>query len=175
MSGFLCRHAGAYTPAEPWNAFVARLFQDDGLPRFDVGSASAIDVSRPQWRSLAFRPVDSRGCQGSPFHRRLSRTCHLLHDSDCYWPERLLPGGTCLPLKTKHLSRRTSKIEPFDGSPSEQRLAWRDSLWWSCFRVVCSHQTGRGHSGQGRQVPQGLSRIVYLMSLSLSSPFLCQA
>jgi len=107
----LCRHAGAYTPAELWDAFVARFSQSDGLPRFDVGSASAITVSRPQWRSLAFRPVDSRSCQRSPFHRRLSWTCHLLHDSDCYWPERPLPGGTYFPLRTEHLSRRTSKIE----------------------------------------------------------------
>ena len=50
-SDFLCRHAGAYTPAESGNAFVARFFPDDGLPRFDIGSASAMSVSRLQWRS----------------------------------------------------------------------------------------------------------------------------
>ena len=66
---------------------------DGGLPRLDVGSASATLVSRPEWRSLVFRPADSRSCLRNPFHRRLSRIRHLLHDSDCYWLERPCQAG----------------------------------------------------------------------------------
>ena len=111
-SDFLCRHAGAYTPAESRNAFVARFFPDDGLPRFDIGSASAMDVSRLRWRSRLFRPVDSRGCLTQPFPSK------ALVDSSPPPRLRLLLAGATVarrayfPLKIHAFSRRTSKNKP---------------------------------------------------------------
>ena len=50
-------HATANTPAEPVGACVARFPTAGSLPRFNVGSASALCVSRPARRLLALWPV----------------------------------------------------------------------------------------------------------------------
>ena len=65
--GSPCRMPSPLPRRNPGMRVIARFSQDGGLPRFDVGSASAFAVSRPQWRSLAFRPADSQSCQGEPF------------------------------------------------------------------------------------------------------------
>jgi hypothetical protein len=68
--------------------------RDTTLPRFDGGSASTSPFSRPARRSLTLRSACSPSHLCDPLHRRL-RSLRYLHDrSDCYRPERKLPGGT---------------------------------------------------------------------------------
>ena len=60
-----------------------------GLPLITVGSASALSVSRPARRSLAFRPAWSLSRPRRPFSPESFNPCRCLHEPP--WP---LPAGT---------------------------------------------------------------------------------
>ncbi len=88
-------------------ALFAHFPSNRGLPRFVGGSASTSAFSRPAQRSLPLQSACSPGHLRDPLHRRL-RSLRLLHNrSDCYRPERKLPGGTA-----SHWG-----IAPFHGAP----------------------------------------------------------
>ena len=82
-----------------------------GLPRAKGGSAPALPVSRPAWRSLALRPACSPSRHCDPLHRRLQRLRYLHRCFDCYRAERTssragLPPAVDQRLFTAHFRIR---------------------------------------------------------------------
>ena len=91
--------------AETGRCFVALFPARHGLPLMTGGSASALSVSRPARRSLAFRPAWSLSRPGRPFSPRLqsmSRTS--MNRSGRYQPEPVAgwdshpPGKRAFPV-----------------------------------------------------------------------------
>ena len=87
-----------------------------GLPRAKGGSAPALPVSRPAWRSLALRPACSPSRHCDPLHRRLQRLRYLHRCFDCYRAERTssragLPPAVDQRLFTAHLRIRVNYLE----------------------------------------------------------------
>ena len=60
-------HDAPLRPSPKGSALCSR---DGGLPPIAVGSAPALQFSRPQWRLLMLRPVSSRSRYHDPLHRR---------------------------------------------------------------------------------------------------------
>ena len=106
------------TPAESCGADVARFPQNGGLPRFDVGSASATMFRGLLGVHCTLRPACSLSPQGTLFWKCFSRSRYLLP------PPPVLPAGTTEagweshPLKTNALSRHTPKTEGDRGATS---------------------------------------------------------
>ena len=79
-----------------------------GLPLITGGSASALSVSRPARRSLAFRPAWSLSRPRRPFSPECFSPCRYLHEPP--WP---LPAGATVagwdshPLGKRAFPRRT--------------------------------------------------------------------
>ena len=88
------------TPAQSVGACFAHFPTNDCLPRAQVGSACALPFSRPAQRLLTLRPACSPNPLKDPLHRRLQPIRYLHGCSDCYRPERKLPGGICTRRKT---------------------------------------------------------------------------
>ena len=100
-------HASANTPAEPLGA--CRFFpNDDGLPRYQGGSASA---SFRFEACSTFTHVPACMLAESPYVTRfvevLQQLCHLHHRSDCFRLERPVAGWDSHPLEVVAFSRRT--------------------------------------------------------------------
>ena len=119
------------TPAEPRGASVARFPRDGGLPQFDGGSASAIVVSRPTRRSLAFQPACSLNYpMAALLHRRPQRIRHLLHRSDYYRLERPCRAGIAPAenrrLFTAHVKEQATSVSLATGTP--MTFAHRDVI-----------------------------------------------
>jgi hypothetical protein len=98
----------------PLPRWVLRVFrsvfpEDNGLPRFSVGSAPTLPVSRPAQRSLTLRPACSLTPRGGFLLKCFSPVRYLLE------PPQVLPAGATVagrdshPLETTRLSRRTEK------------------------------------------------------------------
>ncbi len=91
-----------------------------GLPLITVGSASALSVSRPARRSLAFRPAWSLSRPRRPFSPECFNPCRCLHEP--LWP---LPAGTTVagwgshPPGKRAFPRRTVKLSLHSGQVSE--------------------------------------------------------
>ena len=100
--------AAANTPAEPVGACVARFPTSISLPRYTGGSASALHVSRPAWRSLVLRPAWSLSRPWRPVASECFRRCRYLHH-----PLRLLPAGTTVAGRDSH----PLKNGAFHGAP----------------------------------------------------------
>src|SRR5208282_319188 len=91
-----------------------------GLPRAKGGSAPALPVSRPAWRSLALRPACSPSRHCDPLHRRLQRLRYLHRCFDCYRAERTssragLPPAVDQRLFTAHSRARLQKLRRTPG------------------------------------------------------------
>ena len=132
-------HADANTPAEPLGAFVARFPNNGGLPRFDFGSASAMEVSRRAQRSLTFRPVRSLSRPRRPFYLEVLQSMSL--------PPRTAPSATGRSdrsrvgfapteihrLITAHVKEQSSNpVDPFrifDFAPNSLGDRVRQSRW----------------------------------------------
>ena len=89
--------AAANTPAEPVGACVVRFPTGDSLPRYQGGSASASNLSRPARRSLALRPAWSLSRPWRPVTSECFRRCRCLHH-----PLRLLPAGATVAGRDSH-------------------------------------------------------------------------
>jgi hypothetical protein len=98
----------------PLPRWVLRVFrsafpEDFGLPRFSVGSAPTLPVSRPAQRSLTLRPACSLTPRGGFLLKCFSPIRYLFE------PLQVLPAGATVagrdsyPLETPRLSRRTEK------------------------------------------------------------------
>jgi hypothetical protein len=101
------RHARATTPAgSSQGSRCSPEFDDGGLPQMSAGSAPALNVSRPAWRSLAFGPVGSRG-------HRVTLSIGGFGSIVTSAPLRLLLAGATVarwdlhPLKNDTFTRRT--------------------------------------------------------------------
>ena len=105
----MCLRASVTTPADSPERCRSSDPRDGGLPHFSGGSASALPVSGPARRSLAFRPADS------PSRPRRPSTPKASTDSLPPPPLRLLPAGatSCrvgiAPTERRRLSRHTEK------------------------------------------------------------------
>ena len=89
--------AAANTPAEPVGACVVRFPTGDSLPRYQGGSASASNLSRPARRSLVLRPAWSLSRPWRPVTSKCFRRCRCLHH-----PLRLLPAGATVAGRDSH-------------------------------------------------------------------------
>ena len=101
-----------------------------GLPLFPGGSTSAITVSRPARRSLAFRPAWSLSRPRRPFSPESFNPCRCLHEPP--WP---LPAGTTVagwgshPPGKRAFPRRTGNFGLQGGNSALQGyIAWYDPL-----------------------------------------------
>jgi hypothetical protein len=104
----LCRHAGTYTPAEPWGASVARFPHDGGLPRFDDGSASATMFRGLIGVHLCSSLPARRTAQGSPHIEGFGEfVTSFAAPIATGWSD--LAGRDFHPLKIAGFARRTSK------------------------------------------------------------------
>ena len=116
----MCLRASVTTPADSPERCRSSDPRDGGLPHFSGGSASALPVSGPARRSLAFRPADS------PSRPRRPSTPKASTDSLPPPPLRLLPAGatSCrvgiAPTERRRLSRHTEKCgsDPWPGERS---------------------------------------------------------
>ena len=91
----------------------------NGLPLITGGSASAVTVSRPARRSLAFRPAWSLSRPRRPVCQ--SASAHVVTSMNrpgCYQPERQLPGGI-------HTHQESA---PFHGALSTIRYIWKPDI-----------------------------------------------
>ena len=112
-------HADATTPAENQPVRSSLSSQPvGGLPLITGGSASALTVSRPARRSLAFRPAWSLSRPGRPFCPRCFSPCRYLHEPP--WP---LPAGATVagwdshPPGKRAFPRRTVMLSLQCGHP----------------------------------------------------------
>jgi hypothetical protein len=106
------RHARAPTPAgSSQGSGCSPEFDDGGLPQMSAGSAPALIVSGPAWRSLTFGPAGSRGRLERPFPSKASAA------SSPPRPLRLLLAGATVarwelhPLKNDAFARRTDILD----------------------------------------------------------------
>jgi hypothetical protein len=90
----LYMHAVALTPAEPSGARVVRFPNGGGLPQNAAGSAPASPFSRPAQRSLHVMACMLARSLKDPLHWKLRLLRYLHNRSNCYRPERQLPGGS---------------------------------------------------------------------------------
>ena len=120
-SGFPCcvRFPCAYMPSplprrKRW--VLSFIFPNIiGLPRYTVGSASALAFSRPAQRSLTLRPVCSPSrLKATLYTEVLQRLCYLYRRFDCYRLERPVAGRESHSLKTC----------AFHGTPCKSATPW---------------------------------------------------
>jgi len=108
----LCTCRRHYPGEVAWVPVV--LFPSNGsFPCDTARSAFTSLFSRPAQRSLALQPAHSRSRFNDPFHRRLQTGRCLPACSNCYRPERPLPGGTCT----------LSRTVPFHGTRRQNHTA----------------------------------------------------
>ena len=102
-------HADAITPAENRPVLSSLSSQPvGGLPLMTGGSASALTVSRPARRSLAFRPAWSLNRPRRPFSPKCFSPCRYLHEP--LWPlpaEATVAGWDSHPPGKRAFPRRT--------------------------------------------------------------------
>jgi len=89
---------------------------DNGLPRKWAGSAPTTSGFEA---SMAFTVVTAcllaKPPSSGPLHQRLRRVRYLPRRSDCYRPERKLPGGTCTHGRSPPFAAHP--FEPFGKGP----------------------------------------------------------